>query len=122
MVNPTTATIAVGGTQQFTATARDQFDQPMTASDAWAVSAGGGTISSSGLYTGPSTTGTATVQATAGSLSATAAVTIVSAQGPAAPTNLAASITQKNKAKLTWLDNASNEGGFRVWSSRDGLT
>lgn len=38
---------------------------------------------------------------------------------PAAPTNLTAA-KSKSKARLAWTDNAGNETGFHVWSSRDG--
>ena len=33
---------------------------------------------------------------------------------PAAPSNLAATITGGNQANLTWTDNSGNETGFRV--------
>ncbi len=42
--------------------------------------------------------------------------------GPAAPTNLTAEITQKNRVRLKWLDNSANEEGFYVDVSADGVT
>ena len=33
---------------------------------------------------------------------------------PAAPSNLAATVTDGNQANLTWTDNSSNETGFRI--------
>ena len=42
----------------------------------WSVISGGGTINSSGLYTAPSTAGTATVQAAGGGFTKTTSVTI----------------------------------------------
>ena len=52
VVAPASATIAPSATQQFTATARDQFGASLIAQPTltWAVS-GSGTISASGLYT-----------------------------------------------------------------------
>ena len=79
-VSPASATVAAGGTQQFAATARDQFGQPLAGQPAftWSIDAGGvGTVSATGLYQAPAAgSGTATVRATAGSLSGTAAVTV----------------------------------------------
>lgn len=123
-VTPAMVTLNVSATQQFTATAYDQFGVGMSTPPAftWSVASGGGTISSTGLYTAPATSGSATVRAAAGSLSDTGSVTITGANVPVAPTNLIASVTQKNRARLTWVDNASNETGFHVWSSRDGIT
>ena len=40
---------------------------------------------------------------------------------PAAPTGLTAEVTQRNKVRLKWLDNATNEEGFYVYVSSDGV-
>lgn len=71
-------TLAVGGTQQFTAVGRDAELRVMSISPTWAVVAGGGTISPSGLFTAGNTPGVfnATVEATEGGLSGTANVTV----------------------------------------------
>jgi glucose/arabinose dehydrogenase len=77
---PASATVAPMGTQQFTATARDQFGTALTSqpSFAWSVS-GGGSISSGGLFTaGGSAGGPFTVTATGGGQSGTAQVTVSS--------------------------------------------
>jgi rhamnogalacturonan endolyase len=122
-VTPGTATVNTGGTQQFAASAFDQFGRSMATPSGitWSVSSGGGAISNAGLYTAPATAGAASVRAGLGTIAATAAVTFTNPNGPAAPTNLAAQTTQATRAKLTWTDNASNESGFRIWSSRDGM-
>jgi Malectin domain len=89
-VAPSAATIAPQATQQFTATARDQFGAALTAQPSltWAAS-GGGTISTGGLFTAGSTAGGPfTVSATSGSVSGTASVTVAVAN--AAPTIAAA--------------------------------
>jgi subtilase family serine protease len=64
-VTPTKATLAVNATQQFSATALDQFGVAMATQPtfAWSVTPGAGTISASGLYTAPSTAATDTIQA-----------------------------------------------------------
>lgn len=77
-VTPSSASVPVTTTQQFTATAYDQFNQPLSPQPVftWSVS-GGGTISSSGLFTAGATTGGPfTVTAASGGLSGTASVTV----------------------------------------------
>ena len=78
-VSPATLTLAAKGQQQFSATANDQFGNPMATQPAlaWSVASGGGTIASSGLYTAPNAAGSATVKATSGAVSGTAGVTVL---------------------------------------------
>jgi hypothetical protein len=78
-VSPSTVTIKVNGTQQFAALAKDQFGKPMASQPTftWQVVQGGGTITSIGLYTAPSTTGTARVRASSGNVRGSAKITIV---------------------------------------------
>ena len=59
-VSPAAVTVPVNGTQQFTAVAKDAFNQNATGVNlTWSVVAGGGTINStSGLFTAGNTTGT----------------------------------------------------------------
>jgi hypothetical protein len=75
-VSPATATVSAGGSQQFTASVTGSTNTNVT----W--SATGGAVSSSGLYTAPTTAGTYTVTATSaadptksGSATVTVAVT-----------------------------------------------
>ncbi|HVY39038.1 MAG TPA: malectin domain-containing carbohydrate-binding protein [Polyangia bacterium] len=80
VVSPASATVAPSGTQQFTASARDQFGTALVAQPSltWTVS-GGGTIGSGGLFTaGSSAGGPFTVTATSGSVHGTASVTVSS--------------------------------------------
>jgi hypothetical protein len=79
-VSPSTASLGVGGTQQYTATARDQFGAAMGASFAWAVS-GGGTINSTGLFTSTTAGGPFAISATTGGMTGTASVTVTAATG-----------------------------------------
>jgi hypothetical protein len=88
VVSPASASFATGTTHQLTAQEVDQFGSPLPTQPAftWSVT-GVGTISTSGLYSAPTTTGSATVRATAGALSGSAAVTVViSAAGHATAT------------------------------------
>ena len=86
-VSPASQTLNTGGTQQFTAVAKDQSGNALSPQPAfiWSVASGGvGTISSSGLYSAGSAAGSATVQATSG-VSGSASVT-VAAPAPSQPT------------------------------------
>ena len=79
-VAPTSTTLAVNGTVQFTATVGGTSNTAVS----WSVASGGGTVSSSGVYTAPASAGTATVMATSvadPSKTATATVTITAASG-----------------------------------------
>ena len=74
-ISPTSATVAPGGSQQFSATVSNATNTGVT----W--TAGSGTIDPTGLYTAPSTAGTDTVTATSqqdATKSAVASVTITS--------------------------------------------
>jgi hypothetical protein len=79
-VTPSTVTLAYGAKQQFSAQALDQFVQPLAVqpSFTWSKVSGRGSISSTGLYTAPSRSGTAVIQAAAGGKSGRATITIVS--------------------------------------------
>ncbi len=65
ILSPAAPSIPIGGTQQFAATALDQFGQPMSPQPAvtWTLVSGPGSLSSTGLYTPPYASGSATVQA-----------------------------------------------------------
>jgi hypothetical protein len=120
-VPPPSVTVVPGGTQQFTASALDQFGAAMATqpSFTWSIDTGGiGTVSSIGLYTAPSSTGTATVRATAGSMSGTASVTVTTIPNP--PSNLTATAVSKTQINLTWTDNSTNETGFKIQRSSNG--
>ncbi|MEJ7597471.1 MAG: Ig-like domain-containing protein [Kofleriaceae bacterium] len=84
-VAPGTASVPVSATQQFAATAYDQFARALTTQPtrSWTVS-GGGSIESDGKFTAGSTVGGPhTVTASAGGKQGTATVTV---SGPNAPT------------------------------------
>lgn len=111
-INPTTATVKAGATQQFTASVVGSSNTGVT----WTAT--GGTVSTSGLYTAPTTTGTYTVKATSAAdttKSATATVTVTPAAGvsvaitPATATiqtgatqQFTASVTGSTNTAVTW--------------------
>ncbi len=77
IVSPSSATVATGGTQQFSATATDQFNNPISSPTfTWSITgtSDGNSIDGTGLATLGSTPGTFTVMATLGSASNTAQV------------------------------------------------
>jgi hypothetical protein len=117
-VSPTSATVADGKTQQFTATANDQFGNALATQPAltWSIDTGGiGTVSSSGLYAAPSSgTGSATIRATSGSRSGTASMTVTSASLFTAHINFTAS-TQTFSGYV-------NDTGLAYGSRGNGLT
>lgn len=76
-MRPSPAIIASGATQQLTATALDQFYNPLVSQPSFSWRASQGTITQTGLYTAsPGVSGTVVVLATAGSLSGTGRVLV----------------------------------------------
>ncbi|MGH9849415.1 MAG: hypothetical protein ACREBD_06105 [Blastocatellia bacterium] len=78
LVTPATVTLPLFGTQQFTATARDQFSVAMIPpAMTWLVTSGPGDVSATGLYMATDTPGTATIEAASGAVSGTATANVV---------------------------------------------
>jgi hypothetical protein len=79
-ISPTKASIYEGQTQQFTATANDQFGAAMSTQPTftWSRVSGVGSISATGLFSSPSAYGSTVISATSGSVSETANVTVLS--------------------------------------------
>ncbi|MCC6335221.1 MAG: right-handed parallel beta-helix repeat-containing protein, partial [Myxococcales bacterium] len=76
-VSPVSASVAVNGTQIFTAEARNSMGVVVTGLPVtWSVTSGGGSVSTGGVYTAGTMTGAATVQATIGGVNGTATVTV----------------------------------------------
>ena len=76
-LSPGTSSLNAGGSQQFAASALDQFGNALVSQPAftWSLT-GGGSLTTAGLYTPPYASGTATVKAASGTTSGTAAVTL----------------------------------------------
>jgi len=89
VVAPNPQTLVVNGTQQFTATGRDFSGAAVGVSPVWTVVAGGGAITSSGMFTAGSTPGTftTTVKATLDGVSSSATVIVIA--GPLASITIA---------------------------------
>lgn len=82
IVTPDSASIPVGGTQQFTATVLDLHGNPLAASVTWSSSAPGvATVNGTGLATGVSV-GQATITATAQAASGSATLTVFNPNTP----------------------------------------
>lgn len=121
-VTPAVATINTGATKQYAAVARDQFGNAMATQPAfaWTVSSGGGSVTSTGLFTAAATAGTSVVRAAIGTLAGSATVTIV-VPVPAAPSKLKLTAISRSQINLSWLDNSNNESGFMIERSLDGI-
>jgi rhamnogalacturonan endolyase len=78
-VSPNNSTLTAGSQATFTATARDQFGNVIPANFAW--SATNGTIDGTGLYTAPSSPGSAVVRAAAAAVTGTTDVNIAWLKG-----------------------------------------
>jgi autotransporter-associated beta strand protein len=81
-VSPTSAQLALNGTQQFTATVKDQYNSAMSGqSVTWSITSGGssGSIDASGMFTATSVPGNCTVDAAASAVHGTATVTVQNA-------------------------------------------
>jgi hypothetical protein len=90
-VTPNPANMLTNSTQQFAATGRDGGGNVIPTNVVWSVVNGGGSISSTGLFTSGGTAGTFsnTVRATSGTVSGSATV-VVSSTAPAPIVNLGA--------------------------------
>jgi 6-phosphogluconolactonase len=83
VVAPATVGVATGVTQAFTVAGRDQFGAVFgpTPVVTWSVLSGGGTVSTAGVFTAPTTPGTTIIQASDGTRTATATITVTAAGG-----------------------------------------
>ncbi|PTB97369.1 hypothetical protein C9994_03280 [Marivirga lumbricoides] len=109
-VTPANSTISVGGSQQFQASAVDQFGNPINTNFTWSSS--GGSISSSGLFTSNSA-GNFTVTATSGSVSDNASITANAvASGAELPGTIQAEDYNEGGSGVGYYDtSAGNTGG-----------
>jgi hypothetical protein len=118
-VSPTTASLTAGQTQQIIAIGLDQFGVNMTAqpSFTWAVAAGAGSVSATGLYTAPGSGTLASVSATTtGGLSAAASVAVVSAPWVSADVGTVAIAGSGYDSSGTFTVNGE---GSDIWGTAD---
>ena len=83
-VSPAAAALNENATQQFTATAYDQFGNALATqpSFTWTLASGVGSVNASGLYTAPGNTGSASLTASSGAVSGTGSVTVTTPRRP----------------------------------------
>jgi hypothetical protein len=81
ILSPNTASVLQGATQQFTPQALDQFRQSMANQQNFTWSTSAGAISTSGLFTAPSSGTSCTVTAKSGTVMGAATVTILANSG-----------------------------------------
>lgn len=106
-ISPSNATINAGTTQQFTGNSIDQFGDGFVATLNWSVS-GGGTISTSGLFTAGITPGSFTVTGHSGGKTGTATVVVN------VPTGTGTGITREFFGSITGtaVSNLTNDAKF----------
>ncbi|HUO06846.1 MAG TPA: LamG-like jellyroll fold domain-containing protein [Phycisphaerae bacterium] len=77
-LSPNIISVGVNTSQQFSASVLDQFSQIIASPIlSWSLPSGGGSLLASGLYTAPSTPGTATIKVTSGNASAIATANVI---------------------------------------------
>jgi hypothetical protein len=84
VVTPNPATLAIGGTQQFTAVGKDANGNVVTFTPTWTVLAGGGTMNSTGFFTAGTTSGTFTNTIQASNSAVVGLATVIDTPGPLA--------------------------------------
>jgi polygalacturonase len=120
-VSPASPSVPAGSTEQFSATAYDQFDNPMNGqSFTWSVTGNGNSIDNTGLLTLGDTFGNYTVMATDGSAQGTTGVTstqVVTSVtvSPASPSAPAGSTEQFSATAYDQFDDAMSGQSF-TWS------
>ena len=78
IVSPTSASVVVGGTVQFSASVKDMYGNTVHGADiSWSVDGGIGTISDTGLFTAGLVVGTGTVEASSSGMVGVAALTVL---------------------------------------------
>jgi fibronectin type 3 domain-containing protein len=116
-ISPTSTSVQTGTTQQFTATVTGSSNTSVT----W--SATGGTVTTSGLYTAPSTAGTYTVTATSvadPTKSASAAVTVSTAQVVSVTVSPTSSSLQTSQTQQFTATVSGSTNTAVTWSATGG--
>ncbi len=138
VITPSPATAVAGGTVQFTAVGKDASGNTLATQPSFSWYTTSGSITSGGLYTAPSATGTDTVICMSGGISATVSVTVTTAaaapvSAPATPGVVALSLTPQSPVSIgpggtiqfhaaaqdSSGRNVANQGAF-AWSANSG--
>jgi hypothetical protein len=75
-IAPTTATIPVTGTQQFTVVVKNAAGDVLAVTPTWSIVSGAGTITQSGLFTAGTTPGTTVIAVTCSGITVNATITV----------------------------------------------
>jgi Bacterial Ig-like domain (group 2) len=112
-VSPSSASILVGATQQFAATGLDQNGSPMATQPTftWAAS-GGGSISTTGLFTAASAGAPFTVTATSGAVAGSASITVTAPVADFSLSVAPTSVTIKRGSTATYTVTVTPVNGF----------
>src|SRR5262249_37756842 len=114
VVSPVSVSLALGATQQFSASAKDQFGATMTTQPAftWTLVSGLGTLTSTGLYTAPAGSTTASIRASAGGkTSNTATVTVTGSNTPPTVATPASATLNASKTSASLSVLGADNGG-----------
>ena len=138
-VSPGSVTVFNGAMQQFSATALDQFGDPLASQPSFSWLVGGiGAVDATGLYTAPlSGSGSATISASIDTAVSSSTGVAIPAAAPAAPAsgdasvtvtalpnsiNLTATVVSSTKVTLSWTSTASESGYYVLRSTNGGST
>ena len=120
-LSPVNPSVVAGATQQFAATAKDQFGWAMSPALTWSVTGAGNQISNTGLFTAGTTAGGYQVTAASGAISGSAAVTVTAAPSPSLFTG-SGDIGAVGKVGSDSLSNGTYTvlgSGADIWGSAD---
>ncbi len=123
-VTPPTATLAINGTQTFTAAAKDQYGNPFTTTFTWSSNnTTVGTVNTTGKFTAHAD-GTAKITAKSGTVNGTATVTVIALSPPVlttitvTPSTASLTVNGTQAFTATTLDQYGNPINATVtWSS-----
>jgi hypothetical protein len=125
-VTPTTSTLNDAQSTQFSAAGYDQFGAALTSqpSFTWSLAGGSaGSVNSSGFYSAPASgAGSATVQATSGSVTGTAAVTVNLSVIAGTTGNDVIRLVRSGTSLLLYVDNSTTPLYTVAYSSVGSLT
>ncbi|HYO10252.1 MAG TPA: hypothetical protein VER17_14890 [Tepidisphaeraceae bacterium] len=122
VVTPASPAVAPGSTRQFAAVALDQFGRALAtqpASFTWSLASGVGSISASGLYSAPQTSGSATVRAASGAINGSTVVTVTN-QSPLVQNSVGVVASQSSSSTVQLsvpaVDDTGEAGLTYAWS------
>ena len=119
VTDATVSNLTDGGTYFFVVTAYTTVEMESPPSNEVSARVGGAPTPTPTPRPTPTPTASATPKSTP---TPTVAPTPTPAQTPAAPTNLLATAISSSQIALSWTDNSTNESGFQIQRSSNGVT